>query len=63
MNMMDKAQSFFQLNIDNYPQSFNVFHRMGDVFRAKGDKKNAIEFYTKALAIQDFPIRGEKNKA
>jgi uncharacterized protein len=60
MNMMDKAQSFFQLNIDNYPQSFNVFDSMGDLFKAKGDKKKAIEFYTKALAIKDFPDTRKK---
>jgi uncharacterized protein len=60
MNMMDKAQSFFQLNIDNYPQSFNVFDSMGDLFKAKGDKKKAIEFYTKALAIRDFPDTRKK---
>jgi hypothetical protein len=60
LNMMDKAQSLFQLNIDNYPQSFNVFDSMGDLFKAKGDKEKAVEFYSKALAIRDYPGTRQK---
>ncbi|MBS1669225.1 MAG: alpha/beta hydrolase [Bacteroidetes bacterium] len=47
----DKAEFFFKMNIENYPQDANVFDSMGDFYEAKGDKKNAIESFTKALTL------------
>jgi hypothetical protein len=51
----DRAFGFFKLNIDNYPKSFNVFDSMGDYYVARADKTKAIEYFNKALALQDFP--------
>lgn len=48
-----EAYSFFKMNIDNYPQSFNVYDSMGDYYLAIGDKKNAIILFTKALGLKD----------
>ena len=50
----DKAFRFFEMNIANYPESFNVYDSMGDYYDARGDKQNAIEYYTKALKHGDF---------
>jgi uncharacterized protein len=58
--MFDKAFIFFKMNIANYPQSFNVYDSMGDFYDAKGDKAKAIEYYSKALTIKDFPDTREK---
>jgi len=58
--MQDKAYAFFKLNIDNYPQSFNVYDSMGDYYAAKKDKDNAIAFYSKALSIRSFPDTQKK---
>jgi len=60
--MFDKAYTFFQMNIQNYPQSFNVYDSMGDFYDAKGDKAKAIEYYSKALTLKDFPETREKLK-
>ena len=59
-SQMDKAYAFFKMNVDNYPQSFNVYDSMGDYYAAKKDKQNAIEYYTKALAIKPFPDTQKK---
>jgi uncharacterized protein len=59
-NMMDKAYGFFQLNIQNYPQSFNVYDSMGDWYQAKGDKEKAMEYFTKALSLSEVPFTREK---
>lgn len=59
-NMMDKAYGFFQLNIQNYPQSFNVYDSMGDWYQARGDKQKAIEYFTKALSLSETPFTREK---
>lgn len=56
----DKSFSFFDLNIRNYPESFNVYDSMGDFYKAKGDAPKAKEFYGKALKIMDNPVTREK---
>lgn len=55
-----KAKSFFKINIDNYPGSFNVYSSMGDYYIAIDDKTKAIEFYTKALTIKEHPSTRKK---
>jgi tetratricopeptide (TPR) repeat protein len=58
--MFDKAYNFFKKNIQNYPESFNVYDSMGDFYNAKQDKEKAIEYYTKALTLRDFPDTRQK---
>jgi predicted alpha/beta superfamily hydrolase len=58
-----KAESFFKMNAENYPQSFNVHDSYGDFLVAAGNKMKAIEEYTKALAIQEnAATRNKLNK-
>jgi len=59
-DMMDKAYSFLLLNMENYPQSFNVYDSMGNYFAKKDNKKKAIENYTKALSINAYPDTKDK---
>ena len=56
----DRSFYFFNLNIENYPGSFNAYDSMGDFFVAKGDKVKARAYYSKALAIRDFPDTRDK---
>ena len=55
MKAPEKARAFFQLNIDNYPNSGNALDSMGDYFAAAGDKKKAIDYYTRAFALSHDP--------
>ena len=48
------AESLFKLNVDNYPESYNVYDSYGDYFVAMGDKVNAIIQFEKALSIKEF---------
>ena len=50
-----KAYKLFQMNLDNYPKSFNAYNSMGDYYNETGEKQKAIEYYTKALTISDSP--------
>ena len=43
----------FQLNVDNYPYSYNVYDSYGDYFMAVNDTANAMIQFEKALAIQE----------
>ena len=55
-----KAESFFKYNIDNYPESYNVYDSMGDYYVAIGDKPNAIKYFEKALSIKENPDTRKK---
>jgi predicted alpha/beta superfamily hydrolase len=48
---VNKAIEFFQLNIDMYPDSYNVYDSMGEAWMNKGDYKKAIGYYEKSVAL------------
>lgn len=50
---LDRAWYYFNLNIQNYPNSFNVYDSMGDLYLAKGDKTKAMESFTKSLSLRE----------
>jgi predicted alpha/beta superfamily hydrolase len=47
-----RSRMFFQLNMDYYPQSFNVYDSMGDNYLARNEKGKAITYFKKALALK-----------
>ncbi len=49
-----KASSFFKMNVENYPESFNVYDSYGDYFVVVGDTAKAIENFKKALSLKEF---------
>lgn len=54
------SRALFELNIQNYPESANVYDSMGDFFLNQADTIQAIEQFTRALEIGDNPITKEK---
>jgi uncharacterized protein len=50
---LQKAESFFKLNIANFPESGNVYDSYGDYFSEKKDTANAIAQFKKALSISE----------
>ena len=48
---MEKQQRLFEMNIENYPQSGNVYDSYADALIAKKDTAEAITNYKKAYAI------------
>jgi uncharacterized protein len=54
-----KAIEFFQLNIDLYPDSYNVYDSMGEAWMAKGDFKKAIAYYEKSVALNPSNQNGK----
>jgi tetratricopeptide (TPR) repeat protein len=55
-----KAGGLFKINIDNYPESYNVYDSYGDYFLAIGDKSKAIEYFKKTLSIKENPESRKK---
>ncbi len=59
-HQLDRAFFYFNLNIQNYPNSFNVYDSMGDLYLAKGDKTKAMESFTKSLSLRENPETRQK---
>lgn len=53
LHNLDLAKYFFELNVINYPKSYNVYDSFGDYYLTIGDKKEAIILYKKALLLYD----------
>jgi len=50
-NDQSKALSFFRLNTENFPSSFNAFDSLGEAHETLGDTENAIDNYEKSLEL------------
>lgn len=60
MNKMELAGEFFKLNVNYYPNSFNVYDSLGDYYLETQNKDMAIQSFEKALSIREFPASREK---
>jgi hypothetical protein len=47
----DVAVAAFKLNVAEHPQSSDTYDSLGEAYAANGDRKLAIESYTKAVAL------------
>lgn len=45
------AETYFQMNIDAYPESSNVYDSMGELMLNKGDTVQAVQLYKKSLEL------------
>jgi tetratricopeptide (TPR) repeat protein len=55
-----KAAALFKMNIENYPNSSNVYDSYGDLLAAEKDTVNAIVNYKKVLAIKENAYTKQK---
>ncbi len=62
VNKPNMARAMFELNIQNYPASANVYDSMGDFHLDQGDTLQAIENFSRALELGDSPFTREKLK-
>ncbi|HEV2667251.1 MAG TPA: serine hydrolase, partial [Blastocatellia bacterium] len=46
-----EAIKVFQLNVEAYPESSNVYDSLGEAFMLNGEKAPAIENYEKSLKL------------
>jgi len=57
-NQVDKAIETFKKNVENYPESWNVYDSLGEGYMIKGEKKLAKEYYQKAYDM----VKDDTNK-
>lgn len=51
----DLAMKLFDLNIENYPESYNVYSSKAHALLGQKDTLNAIQYFNKCLDIKDLP--------
>ncbi len=51
MKRIDDAVEVFKLNVELYPDSFNVYDSLAESYMLKGDKQLAVKFYKKSLEL------------
>ena len=59
-HQFDRAAYYFELNINNYPNSFNVYDSMGDLYLARNDKDRAAGMFKKSLSLRENPDTRKK---
>ena len=55
-----KAIQVFQVNVENFPESLNVYDSLGEAYAKSGNKKLAISFYRKAVEMNPRKTEWEK---
>jgi hypothetical protein len=59
-HQLERAVYYFHLNMENYPNSFNVYDSMGDVLAEREQKDSAMKCYQKALLLRENPDTRKK---
>jgi len=54
---VDSAIAVFRKNAKDYPRSWNTYDSLGEALAKKGDKKRAVEAYTKARQMTQDPTQ------
>lgn len=57
---VDSAIAVFRKNTKDYPRSWNTFDSLAEAYAKKGDKKQAIQNYTKAQAMVQNPAQKKR---
>lgn len=57
---VDSAIAVFRKNTKDYPKSWNTFDSLGEALAQKGDRKRAVEAYTKARAMVQDPVQQKR---
>lgn len=54
---VDEAIAMFEKNVKDHPDSWNAYDSLAEVYAVKGDRKKALENYTKALNMTTADIQ------
>ena len=54
---VDSAIAIFKKNVATYPRSWNTYDSLAEAYATKGNKKLAIEQYSKALSLTQDPTQ------
>jgi glyoxylase-like metal-dependent hydrolase (beta-lactamase superfamily II) len=55
---VDEAIAVFQINVDRFPESWNVYDSLGEAYALKGDTGRAIELYRRSVELNPDNVNG-----
>jgi glyoxylase-like metal-dependent hydrolase (beta-lactamase superfamily II) len=55
---VDNAIAVFEMNMDRFPESWNVYDSLGEAHAARGDTERAIELYSRSVEINPDNANG-----
>jgi glyoxylase-like metal-dependent hydrolase (beta-lactamase superfamily II) len=58
LGRIDDAIAVFQLNVEQFPESWNVYDSLGEAHAAKGNTERAIELYKRSVEINPQNTNG-----
>lgn len=53
MKQFDRAQHYFEMNVNYHPDSYNAFNALAALFERRGNIQKALEYYTRSLRLRD----------
>jgi glyoxylase-like metal-dependent hydrolase (beta-lactamase superfamily II) len=57
-NRIDEAIAVFEINVERFPDSWNVYDSLGEAYAVKGDTEKAIELYRRSVEINPDNTNG-----
>ena len=57
-NRVDDAIAVFELNVERYPGSWNVYDSLGEAYAVKGDRERAVELYRRSIELNPGNTNG-----
>jgi glyoxylase-like metal-dependent hydrolase (beta-lactamase superfamily II) len=57
-DQVDEAIAVFQINVDHFPDSWNVYDSLGEAYALKGNTPRAIELYRRSVEINPENANG-----
>jgi tetratricopeptide (TPR) repeat protein len=55
---VDDAIAVFEINVDHFPESWNVYDSLGEASANKGDIARAVELYSRSVEINPGNTNG-----
>ena len=55
---IDEAIEVFKMNVEDYPDSSNVYDSLGEAYEMKGDKEQAIKNYKRSVELNPNNTNG-----
>jgi glyoxylase-like metal-dependent hydrolase (beta-lactamase superfamily II) len=57
-NRVDEAIAVFEINVERFPESWNVHDSLGEAYAVKGDTGKAIELYRRSVELNPENVNG-----
>jgi tetratricopeptide (TPR) repeat protein len=54
---VDEAIAMFEKNVKDHPDSWNAYDSLAEAYGVKGDRKKALEYYTKAMNMTTVDLQ------